>query len=312
MILNGWTVTAAFLAVCSALLGLVTLVALLRARARHRDDDGRSVTDLLGLLLGSLVIVRLVALPLHYLVLKSYVPFLADQGVMCAYGVTRVQAGWVRAIQALGPAFLFTAGLWLASAAASARPRLALAAVAAALAIASSGVELIYLAADKGGEAVTCCTQFSSAPAALEQAGVRWTSSPLAEPTTFGGLQLLLLVGAWWLARGAAARRNAPKWLGPTLALAAAANLWVSHAFWRDELAPRVLGLPYHRCVYELLTDTRALGLAALLSLMATACVVWPPLLRGAPGGERVGRELYRTGALLQLSSLLLVIVHVV
>jgi hypothetical protein len=318
LILNGWTVTAAFLAVCSAALGLVTVAALLRARARARarraahQGEAGSLADLLGLLIGALVIVRLVALPLHYLVLKSYVPFLADQGVMCAYGVTRVQAGWVRAVQTLGPAFLFTGGLWLALAAASARPRLVLAGVAASLALISSVSELIYLAVDKGGQAVTCCTQFSSVPATFERAGVRWTASPFAQPVVFGALQLVLLGGAWSMARSTMGRRNARALLGPALALAGVANLWVSHVFWRDELAPRVLGLPYHRCVYELLTDTRALGLAALFLLMATACVVWPPLLRRAPGGEQVGRALYRAGAWLQLSSLLLVVLHVV
>lgn len=311
MILNGWTVTAAFLAVCSAVLGLVTLVVLVRARTRPSGDAG-SVADLLGLLLGSLFIVRLVALPLHYLVLKSYVPFLADQGVMCAYGVTRVQAGWVRAVQVLGPAFLFTAGLWLAFAAASARPRRVLAIVAASLAFASSVAELIYLAAEKGGQAVTCCTQFSGAPATFERAGLQWEASPLGHPAAFVALQFALLAGAGWLGRSSAVRRTARTWLGRALALAAAVNLAVSHAFWRDELAPRVLGLPYHRCVYELLTDTRALGLAALLALGAMACAAWPPFLRGAPEGERVGMGLYRAGFVLHLSSLLLVIVHAV
>lgn len=314
MILNGWTVTAAFLAACSTVLGLVTLVALLRARARHGagQGDSTSVTALLGLLLGALFVVRLVGLPLHYLVLKSYVPFLADQGAMCAYGVTRVQAEWVRAVQALGPAFLFTAGLWLAFAAACARPRLLLASFAASLALASSVAELIYLAADKGGQAVTCCTQFSSAPATLERVGVQWAASPLAHPASFALLQLVLLAGAAWMGRSDARHRGARAWFGPLLALAGAANLAVSHAFWRDELAPRVLGLPYHRCVYELLTDTRALGLAALLLLGATACAVWPPLLRGARDGARVGVALYRAGFVLHLSSLLLVVVHVV
>jgi len=314
LILNGWTVTAAFLAACSTVLGLVTLVALLRARTRHPvgEGDASSLKALLGLLLGALFTVRLFGLPLHYLVLKSYVPFLADQGVMCAYGVTRVQAEWVRAVQALGPAFLFTAGLWLAFAAACARPRLALASVAASLALASSIAELIYLAADKGGQAVTCCTQFSSAPATLERVGVQWTASPLAHPASFALLQLVLLVGAPWMGRAAAVHRSARAWLGPLLTVAAAANLAVSHAFWRDELAPRVLGLPYHRCVYELLTDTRALGLAALLLFGATCSAAWPPLLRSAPEGERVGVALYRSGFVLHISSLLLVAVHVV
>lgn len=314
MILNGWTVTEAFLAGCSGVLAMVTLAAVLRARARQRGAAGDlgSQTALLGLLLGALLTVRLVALPLHYMVLKSYVPFLADQGVMCAYGVTRVQAGWVLAVQTLGPTFLFTAGLWLAFAAASSGPRLALAGVAAALALAVSGVELIYLAMDKGGQAVTCCTQFSSAPATFERVGVQWTASPLSQPALFGALQLVLLIGASWLGRTAEGPPIARAWLAMALAFAGAANLAVTHAFWRDELAPRVLGLPYHRCIYELLTDTRALGFAASLLLGATACVLWPPLLRRAPEGARVGARLYRVGFVLHLSSLLLVGVHLI
>ena len=32
-------------------------------------------------------------------------------------------------------------------------------------------------------------------------------------------------------------------------------------------VAPRVLALPYHHCVYELLTDTPAMGLAGAMTL---------------------------------------------
>ena len=53
-------------------------------------------------------------------------------------------------------------------------------------------------------------------------------------------------------------------------------NLVATQWAWVDVLAPRVLRLPYHHCVYELITGTPALGLAALLAIAGSAGLSGP------------------------------------
>ena len=125
----------------------------------------------------------------------------------------------------------------------------------------------------------------------------------LGSPALFLALQALLVVG------GLRASRVGAPWLRRALVAAAPVGLCVSYAFWRDVLAPRVLGLPYHRCVHELLTDTVALGPAALMTLAATACTLCTPLAHGAPA---LSARLFRAATLGHASALVLVAAHLV
>ncbi|HKQ61754.1 MAG TPA: hypothetical protein VJS92_10705, partial [Candidatus Polarisedimenticolaceae bacterium] len=99
------------------------------------------------------------------------------------------------------------------------------------------------------------------------------------------------------------------------LALLGGANLFVAHAAWTSELAPRVLGLPYHHCIYELLTDTLALGPAALMAVAGSAGLAWPLALQFGRrcDPETIGavqRAIYRYCAVALASELWIVAIH--
>ena len=60
-----------------------------------------------------------------------------------------------------------------------------------------------------------------------------------------------------------------------SLALLGVCNLLTTYWAWQHTVAPIVLQLPYHHCVYELLTDTPAFGVAAVLAIAGNGCLLW-------------------------------------
>jgi len=333
VIFNPWTVSALFLASIGLALGLIAVAVAAHGWMRGRSTSSRASIEagedhghLLVILIGVLGLVRLLAWPQFYLLLESYVPELAPFGVMCAFGVTRIEPALVAAIELAKPLLLFGFGFWWLvvllerrsghAGFVSARNRMAVA--LALCAAAESALEMIYVLRDKGGHSVTCCTQFLDTEAARVGSSVS-----LPVPSIFGGnLALYCAVSALAVACAVFASR-APdaqsRWRTPAAALAlavlAVANLFVTYSTWLAVVAPRVLGLPYHHCVYELLTDTPALGLAAVLSCAGNACLLWPiglaPWKSRAPEVvERLQSSVYAAGALAIASSTFVVLVH--
>lgn len=311
MILNTWTVLALLVAFTSVMIAGVLVLCIARAMTRRGlDATQREDTDgaLLGLLLGTLLTVQALALPLCYWLLKSYVPHLAHTGVMCAYGVSETHPRLVDAMLALGPFSLFLGGLWFVKGWMGIRTlRPLLAAATGASAIGASIALALFIFADKGRAQIACC---SEAFGGAQVAGTRGASAALSE----GAVSLLhlglasaqLLLGAA-LARTPARRGTALPWITALLALASApVTLW----FWRDALSPRVLGLPYHRCAFELLTDTRALGVAALFTVTGHFLLLWPPLTGRALRREELQPKLYVAALLALISAHLIVAVH--
>jgi hypothetical protein len=335
VILNPWTVSSLFLSGVGLLLAAGALAVGLRgvgaARAtstRASSEAGEDLGHLLVILVGVLALVRLIAWPQFYLLLKSYVPELAPFGVMCAFGVTRIEPTLVAAIELSKPLALFGFGFWWlivllerrADHVGLARARNRVAVALALCAAVECALEIMYVLRDKVGHPVTCCTQF------LDTAAASGAASTAAPASGFVGANLALYCAVNALAAGlACAASRAPQkrsrwrasWSVSALAVLAVANLCVTYATWVAVVAPRVLGLPYHHCVYELLTDTPALGLAAVLACLGGACAIWPlglaPWKRRAPEVvERLQSSVYAAGALATASSLIIVLVHVV
>ncbi len=336
MILNVHTVVALFLAGVGAVLalgmGIVASGALGASRRASRDPDARAIdalddrAHLLALVVAVLAAVRFLAWPFFYALLDSYVPDLAAYGVMCSFGVTLIDAPLVAAVQWLKPVALFGLGLWGLLALVdrrSIRPtllpaRITLAVPLAAVVLADCAVEAVYLVREKVSRPVTCCTRFRD----TEAAQVADNLSPLA---IFADASPAATLGAYFIAGAAlvavatllARRRRATHWVPAGLVgLLGLANLVITQWSWIDAVAPRVLGLPYHHCPYELITDTPALGFAALCAVGGSAGLLWPAALatcrRRAPEAvAAVQRGVYGVCAVALASELLIVGVHV-
>ncbi len=274
MILNAYSVLAAFAAALRLLLGLLVLSLGLR---RRRADEGEFY--LLFTLSVTLVGLAVVSWPLLYLVLQSYVP--EWPRVMCIQGVTRIGAGSLGAparlpllldlLEITKPLLLFVAGGWFVLHLANRADRtaslsgrvLAVLLGAAALAAADGGLELAYLLIPKGEKflSVGCCT-FSTLtggdPASATGAlGLPPQAPPWLTPAYF--VATFAAVAALFLRRRAAA-------LAATLVAVP-----VTLLFLRDVASPAFLRLPFHHCTYCMFKDAPESIVA--VSLFATGAL---------------------------------------
>ncbi|HEX5135358.1 MAG TPA: hypothetical protein VFY93_00165 [Planctomycetota bacterium] len=330
MILNPFSVVAAFAAVLRVVLGLLLLLAgilALRAwrRARGRNDgSGEGRFYLLVAASATLTILAVVSWPLLYLVLRSYVPLWP--GVMCIEGVTRIGEGSIgapgllphllRALAVTKPLLIFASGAWLVlhlvnrGDRTGARTGRVLAALLlfAFLSVADGAIETAYLFLPKQEKtlAAGCCG---------EQAA--------AEPSRGGSLPVVAsdaggrtLVSAAFLATGAllvlaltAAIRRGGAWLAVSL-VGALLSLPIGLVFLVDVAAPGFLHLPYHHCVYCLARWMPETLVGVLLYVLGAFGAGWAFAARrpgkGGGAGEGVSVPLLRMARFSYLGALLM------
>ena len=312
MILNAYSVLAAFVAVAELVLGLVAVVLGLRAargsaaNGATQGDDAR--TPLLHLTASRLVLLGAASLPLVYLMLRSYVA--EWPGIMCVQGVTRVGsvsigiAAWLptllATLLATKCALLIVSGGWMAlhavdrgtHAAPLVRRVAAWIAIAGAVAVVDAGTQITYLAIPKREVriAVGCCTMATAGPvdtARPEDADEAATARRRAAWTAafFGLGTATALLAAATMRRGL--RDVDRAWWAPVAAGGAISTAVAGAGFLPTSLGPARLRQPLHECGWCLVERAPEiwLGVAALVG--ASACVVWAAILsRAAPGDE--------------------------
>lgn len=303
MSLEPFTALAGFVTVLEAVLGCVLLVAVGRALAARRvaADGGPRVGDDRVALLAApatvLVVLSVIAWPLLYLLLQSQVPRWAE--VMCIEGVLRVGTGsegaagllpaLVRGLQFTKPAVLFAAGAWLvlhrldrATRTAPLASRvLGALAVLGFLAVVDAALEAMWLAIPKREQALAAgCCVFRTPVAShgvvarlltgLTEAG-RATALTVATFTIAG----ILVAGTFVIGRRLARDGGVPLWA--TLSLAPLAILWVplSLEYASHVVAPALVALPDHHCVYCLLAEVPWSGVAIGLAMLGTFALGW-------------------------------------
>lgn len=300
MILNTYAVLALLVTAARLLLGVTVVVVGLVGWWRFRAPIPASEQALQG---GHVFLFQLaVILPglnvaswfLLYLLLQSYVP--EWPGVMCIYGVTRIGQGSVgparflpmllTALQILEPVVVFLSGAWLVlhllnrstrTAPLTGRVLLLLAALGLAATM-SAALNGAYLFIPKKEEALStgCCT-VAFAEAAMPS---RFTPAML-----LGEQHRPLLSAACYVANGvlalglldfllrprlpAARRRLFALLLGALLALP------LSTVFLVEVAAPTLLGLPYHHCPYDLVSEVPEAIVGVVLYLFGGFFVGW-------------------------------------
>ncbi len=338
MIINVFSILSLFLAgVGSALAAVAATIGAWGwlALGRRPDPARQQVIEerchLLALVIGVLGLVRLLAWPHFYWLLKSYVAELSIFGVMCVYGVTRIHPHLVLMLQATKPLVLLSVGLWWLLGLVDRRTRSApllgarmwSAVPLAGLAVLECSAEALYVIREKVGHRITCCTQFLDTQAA-------WGVGVPGLPPGFRTGSPLVTLAAYFACNALVAgislhlgRRVSPSdhkrgflWLAGA-AVCGLANMAVTQWAWSGALAPRVLGLPYHHCVYEILTDTPGLGFAAVMALAGNACLLWPLVLehyRASAPEAIAGLQswVYKLCAVALASELLVVGIHLV
>jgi hypothetical protein len=301
MILNAFALVDGF--VCLARLVVACGLAALALAAWRSKTSGPSAAlgafsenrrTLVILLAAVLAGLNIVAWPLLYSVLQSYVPYWP--GVMCIYGVTRIGEGsegpsrWLPTIlttlQLIKPAIVFLSGGWLVAYIADrASPTklpggrwLGLVVAMSTLSIADAGLELTYLAIPKAERflEVGCCVT-----AADSGASGRGLVPLAAESVRQVGLAHFALSAIFAAAIAALLARERPVDFraAAVLVVTAAALVPIATAFLCYVAAPALLHLPYHPCAYCLLRTAPESVLGIGSFLIGTFCVGWLALL---------------------------------
>ena len=316
MPLNAYAVLDIFVCGVRLLLSVLILGSAghaLFGRRRLAAPDGQDVTEsrgYLALLLGMvLFVLSLAAWPLLYLLLASLIP--QWPGVMCIYGVTQIGRGSqlssrhlpgiLTAMELCRPLVVFLAGAWfvayrtattgisdLSTRAATLPSRgigtpivLGLLLALALASLVDSGLETAYLLIPKRAAVAEggCCSIAQPGSRGADGVLSRNGEAPLylwwGEAAVIGGM----ILGLAALAMPRRLRAVSGRKLS-LLAGGAAAALAVTGVFLVDVAAPRLLGLPYHHCVYCLFADVpeSLLAIAALVGgsfAIGWAGVVW-------------------------------------
>ena len=304
MILNTYALLVAFVGLLRLVLGLMVVLlgaAAWRSSSRASTPEARDRLEnrcqLLFLLTLVLLLLNVVAWPLLYLLLQSYVA--AWPGVMCIYGVTQVGTGSMgparflpdilALLQLTKPVLVLGGGAWfvlyLLNRGAPHAPLLTRLFVmllpVGALAAVDAAADLAYVGIPKAEEfpTVGCCTVgFDEAHARLlppELLGERGRQSLAA---AFRGVNGALILALLVASRRTRAATNAG---GLALVvLGGVVALGVTGLFVVEVAAPVLLGLPYHHCPYDLVAQAPEAIVAIALYLGGFFCLVWAGLAR--------------------------------
>jgi hypothetical protein len=338
MIVNRYSVIMTFMSALGLILAAVlaataVLVATQIIASRRERDNSRveRTLHLVTLLSMVFLIVATLSWGMFYAMLNSFVPEVP--GAMCIYGVTRVMPAATAFIQIAKPLVIFVLGGCLLiehvrrqSGLAFQRPTsmfaLAFVAVCAAFV---SGAELHYVFNMTSLNEVSCCSRGSETPGgAVQQAAyyLPW-QIPAAQ------LQVLLNIGffvgtpllaTWllWRSHRQQTRYTAVRVLGSGLLLLGAIALAaVSLVEFKEVLSPLLMRLPFHHCLYCLLSNSQAPDAPLIAGNLAVGvlCTGWAGIVWGADGMQsppacQLHRRLCHIGAVTLLASVLMVGIH--
>ncbi|MGO9109662.1 MAG: hypothetical protein ACLP9L_10545 [Thermoguttaceae bacterium] len=338
MIINKYSVLSLFVGSLSLALAAVLAITALwsagRIRRGHGELDASRAEQ--SIHLATLVAIVSLAIlvigwPLLYAMLDSFVPEIP--GAMCIYGVTKVMPAASALVQAARPALILLLGAWLllesvrrqsGLPARRSRGMIALALFAGLLAF-SQGTEIYYIVKlDSLNEVSCCCSGGSSAklqPAAyyLPWAQAGWANRAVVSTLFFAGTPLLAV---WLLVQAGRGPRRSQRLACAESALLLAAAVGIASAAlfaFSEVLAPLLMRLPFHHCLYCLLFNGRAPDAPLIVANMAVGSFMagWAAVLQAALQTESPGavawrwhRRLCRMGAATLGATVLMVVIH--
>ncbi len=339
MIVNPWSVVA--LTLDGASFGLAAVTTVMGGKLFVRvgasgltGDQVQQREDRLYLVFWMgvvLLLVRFMAWPYFYLVLHSFIPEI--EGAMCIFGTRNLLPRLTRFLEVAKP-LLFVVGLvWLLlfrlerfyttrQTGVASRRGLLLLLLCSVLALVESGGSAWLWMRASGDLAVSCCTTITDIPSRFtvwmpealfgtEYDQVLWGVYYGGNLVMVGLLIFVLLLLA--LHRGGVA------WGLATVFMGAVANVVLTVMAAIEVLAPRLMHLPFHHCLYCLVQNVADAPLFAALFIVGTSCCLagWPLwlLARSWAAGApllRMERRLMQTACLFLAGSLVMITVHLV
>lgn len=309
MIITPYTVIllgiAALTAVLALPIGWSALVLHRRTKSALSGEQRDAVENKVALLLLASVVVlsmKLPVWPLFYTALQSCIPHVP--GAMCIYGVTQAKPVLSAASQLLKPAVFFFCGAWLllhhlgerTGSPALFQKKLVLLFAVSVLILADSVADIVLFTSFDTAVNVACCTTVFDLPAGktalLSASFMGEQSDRWLLPAYYGtnGALIALL--------GVTARRNRTRTMalpaGTALAAVCCAGTTLVALF--AVIAPKIMQLPYHHCIYCMWQYAPISILMTGLFIIGIFAAGWG-LMVEVSGRKESGADMYRASA---------------
>lgn len=331
MIINIFTIISLFIAAISLILGIFQAgVSVFLYKNWGMAGTGEERTKLedfayLVLLIASVILmVRLLSWPLFYATLNSYVPEV--QGAMCVAGVTQLKAGMARLLQTVKPLVFFAVGGWLllnmldrtTKTSPLMKRKFLLLSLVSLLVIGDSLGEMVFLFKVKPTASVACCTTIFDVPT---------RSSAMIPKSIFGEGYGSLMIPIYYASNAVVIGFiSVLLWTGSTgivallaVFLLALLNVPVTGIGALEKIAPTLMELPYHHCLYCFPRNVPDGAIIIALFVLGTFSAGWALMLkllgRSSETGETLNKyikNLLWLAFVGLLSSMVMVSVHLV
>jgi uncharacterized membrane protein YiaA len=293
MILNVFSITEIFIGTLSAILmlwgGTLSLILALRWRKASTMQERSEIEKRSHLVLLVAVVVlgiRLFNWPLFYATLQSFVPEI--DGAMCIFGVTQVKRLLTGTAEIIKPFSFFLIGAWLlihvldqkTQTSALMGRKLFFLSITALVVITEAVLDVLLMFKIAPGTLVSCCTTVTD----IIERPTRLLPKSFLGPgyesiLNFGyyasNLLLLFAIAAclWRLKRG-----SIPRWRRSAMGLIFLWGIGNAALFILTQIevhAPKIMGLPFHHCLYCLWQYVPDTILMYLLFVLGTASTGW-------------------------------------
>jgi len=297
MILNVFSITEIFIGLLSLILmawgGTLSLILGLRWRSSSTAEERSEIEKRshLVLLVAAVVLgIRLFNWPLFYATLQSFVRDI--DGSMCIFGVTQVKRVLTGISEIIKPFSFFLIGAWLLihildqktqTSPLMGRKLLFLSATAAVV-VAESLLDIVLMLKIAPGTLVSCCTTVTDildrptrvVPKSILGSGYE---SILGYGYYISNILLVIIVGVcMWRLKP----QSNPRWQRPVLGFLFLFAILNAIFFVLTQIevhAPKIMGLPFHHCLYCLWQYVPDTVLMYLLFLLGTSAIGWAFLL---------------------------------
>ena len=297
MILNVFSITETFIGLISFILmgwaGLFSLTLALRwkrASSVEQRSEVEKKTHLVLLVAVVVLGIRLLNWPLFYAALRSFVSDI--DGAMCIFGVTQVKRALTGTSEIIKPIAFFLIGGWLLihvldqkteTSPLMGRKLLFLSATAAVV-VAESLLDVVLMLKIAPGTLVSCCTTVTDILDRPTRVVPQSTLGPgyasiLGSGYYISNLFLILILGlSIWRLKP----KSYPGWQRPVLGFIFLFALFNCALFVLTQVevqAPKIMGLPFHHCLYCLWQYVPDTVLMYLFFALGTFAVGWAFLL---------------------------------
>jgi hypothetical protein len=297
MILNVFSITEIFLSVVSLILmgwaGALALVLAFRWRSASSAEARLEVENRSQLVLLTAVVllgIRLLSWPLFYATLQSFVPDI--DGAMCIFGVTQVKRILTGISELLKPVSFFLVGGWLLLHLLDQKTqtsplmgrKLLFLSFAAVVVVAESLLDILLMFQVAPGALVSCCTTVTDIlerPTRLvPQAALGPRYGFILEAGYYvSNVALMILLAVAMVRVKPVSLPGAPRLVAGALFLWAVLNAGLFVLTQIEVHAPKIMGLPFHHCLYCLWQYVPDTILMYLLFVLGTSAVGWACLM---------------------------------